>query len=59
MPKIRDEGQKTPSNAFKHVYDRQTEFQNQDKLSKHKSSSKDHRNALKFEKLSKMSQSRN
>ena len=27
MPKIRDEGQKTPSNAFKHVYDRQTEFQ--------------------------------
>ena len=24
MPEIRDEGQKTPSNAFKHVYDRQT-----------------------------------
>ena len=27
MPEIRDEGQKTPSNAFKHIYDRQTEFQ--------------------------------
>ena len=42
MPEIRDEGQKTPSNAFKHSYDRQTEFQNQDKLSKHKSSSREH-----------------
>ena len=51
MPKIRDEGQKTPSNAFRHSYNRQTVFQYQIKLSKHNTSSKDHKNALKFEKV--------